>query len=315
VAFRSGASFRVIRDTVYRPQSDRSVGRTSLLRRVCVGAALSVALVVFGTICLLWSVLAGPLLLLPKRLGQPLGRGGIRWGFRLFFVILRVIGVGRFDVSGLRTLRADVPVVLAPNHPSLLDALLIVAYVPRVVCVLKAALLNNLFLGTGARLAGYIRHEPPRSMIRSAVEQLALGNSVLLFPEGTRTTAPPLNPLQAGVGIIAEQAGVPIQALIIEVDTPYASKGNSLLRNPSLPFRYAVRLGERQPPPDDVRQSMAELERHLRQTLGAPGRGGWLAAAGNGAAPPAPRTRRPARRSLPARAAQRSTATTQSEGH
>src|SRR5205807_382201 len=108
-------------------------------------------------------------------------------------------------------------------------------------------------LGAGARLGRYIRHDPPRRMIHEAVAELRRGGIVLLFPEGTRTTHPPINTLQAGVGMIAKEAGVSVQTLIIETDSPYARKGWSLFRRPSMPIAYRARLARRLDPPVDVR--------------------------------------------------------------
>jgi 1-acyl-sn-glycerol-3-phosphate acyltransferase len=144
--------------------------------------------------------------------------------------------------------------------------------------VMKSSLLNNVFLGAGARLARYIRHDPPRRMIHSAIAELDRGGMVLLFPEGTRTTRSPINALQSGVGIIAKGAGVPVQTLIIETDSPCLSKGWPLFRPPAMPITYRVRLGRRFDPPSDVRRFTAELEQYYRQELADAPQKQWLEA-------------------------------------
>jgi 1-acyl-sn-glycerol-3-phosphate acyltransferase len=238
---------------------------------------LFVGLAVLGALCLAWTALALPLLLLlPGRRGELLGRLGIVAGFRLFIGSLRLLGLYRLDLSALRALRNAPPMVLAPNHPSVIDALLIIAREPRVSCVMKTSLRNNLFLGAGARLAGYIRHEPPRQMIHDAIAELARGGIVLLFPEGTRTRRAPINVLQAGVGIIAKNAAVPVQTLIIETDSPYASKGWSLFRPPRFPITCRMQLGRRFEPPSDVRDFTLELEAYFRDTLDGALQNQWL---------------------------------------
>ena len=238
-----------------------------------------VSLTFLGVTCLAWTVLALPMLLvLPARLGERCGRLGILGGFRLYIWSLRLMGAYRFDLRALRALRDGPPMVLAPNHPSLIDAVLITAHEPRVACVMKSSLLNNVFLGAGARLARYIRHDPPRRMIHSAIAELDRGGMVLLFPEGTRTTRSPINALQSGVGIIAKGAGVPVQTLIIETDSPCLSKGWPLFRPPAMPITYRVRLGRRFDPPSDVRRFTAELEQYYRQELADAPQKQWLEA-------------------------------------
>jgi len=237
------------------------------------------SLTLLAAICLSWTVLALPLLwLLPARAAQRCGRLGILAGFRLYVWSLRLMGIYRLDLRALRALHDGPPVVLAPNHPSLIDALLIIAHEPRVACVMKSSLMNNVFLGAGARLARYIRSEPPRRMIHDAIAELRRGGIVLLFPEGTRTTRAPINALQAGVGIIAKEAGVAVQTLIIETDSPVLSKGWSLFRRPPMPINYQMRLGRRFDPPTDARAFMTQLDQYLRTELASASQNHWIEA-------------------------------------
>jgi 1-acyl-sn-glycerol-3-phosphate acyltransferase len=229
------------------------------------------SLTLLGLLCLGWTLLALPLWwLLPPRAGARCGRGVILVGFRAYVWTLRLLGAYRLDLRALEALRRGPPVVIAPNHPSLIDALFVVA------CVMKSALMNNVFLGAGARLARYIPNEPPRRMITNAVAQLAEGSSVLLFPEGTRTVEAPINPLTGSVAIIAKHARVPVQTLIIEQDRPVLSKGWSLFRPPTLPVRYRMRLGRCFEPRDDVRELTRELEQYFREQLAASPQNRWI---------------------------------------
>src|SRR5579863_9765533 len=251
----------------------------SMLANLRNAVMLYGSLTLLGLICLSWTVLALPLLLLlPARPGRWCGRLGILVGFRFYVWSLRAMGCYRYDLRALRTLRHGPPVVLAPNHPSLIDALLIIAHEPRVAVVMKSALMNNVFLGPGARLARYIRSDPPRRMIHEAVEELGRGGIVLLFPEGTRSTRAPINALQAGVGIIARRANVAVQTLIIEIDSPFLSKGWPLFRRPVFPVRYRMRLGRRFEPTADVREFVVKLDEYFHAALAGAPQNDWLEA-------------------------------------
>ena len=234
-------------------------------------------LVWLGLICLSWSVLALACYpLLPRRWGTAFGRFGIMSGFRLFAWTLSASGAYRLDLSAIDALRGGPPVLLVPNHPSLIDALLILTRHPNIVCVMKKELLRNIFLGAGSRLARYIPSGQPRQMIKECVAELGQGGTVLLFPEGTRTTRVPLNPLTGSAGVIAKHAQVPVQMLIIETDSPYLSKGWTLFRVPSLPITYRVRLGKRYDPPRNAAAFMEELEREFRAELADAPQNFWL---------------------------------------
>ena len=239
--------------------------------------ALYTSLTLLGVICLTWCGLSLPLyFLLPPELGTAVGRRGISAGFRLYAWSLSITGSYRLDLSALDALRGGPPVILAPNHPCLIDALLILTRHPNIVCVMKAELMRNVFLGSGSRLARYVRNESSRQMVKESVAHLRRGGVLLLFPEGTRTTRAPINSLVASAGLIAKHADVPVQTVIIETDSPYLSKGWPLFRRPSLPITYRIRLGQRFPPPRDVAAFTAELAEYYRGQLAGALQSRWL---------------------------------------
>jgi len=239
--------------------------------------ALYSSLTLLGLICLAWTVFAIPLyFILPRRMGTAVGRRGIMTGFRLYAWSLSLTRAYRLDLRDIDALRQGPPVILAPNHPSLIDALLILTRHPNIVCVMKSALMRNVFLGSGSRLARYVRNESSRQMIKESVAHLREGGVLLLFPEGTRTIRSPINPLVASVGLIAKHAQVPVQTLVIETDSPFLSKGWPLFKRPDLPVVYRVRLGKRFAPPADVAAFTAELERYYRQELEGALQSRWL---------------------------------------
>jgi 1-acyl-sn-glycerol-3-phosphate acyltransferase len=226
------------------------------------------SLLLFALLCLGWSLLALPLsALLPPAPGRRLGRLGIRAGFRMYLRWLALVGAYRFDLAELERLRDCGPLLLAPNHPSLIDAVLVAACVPDLSCIMKSELMGNILLGPGARLARYIRNDSPHQMVREAIGELRRGGTVLLFPEGTRTVRQPVNALCKSVGVIARHARVPVQTLLIESSSDFLGKGCPLWARPSLPIGYRVRLGRRFDPPRDPAAFQQELERYYRSEL------------------------------------------------
>ena len=239
--------------------------------------ALYSSLTLLGLICLTWSLFALPLyFILPREIGTRVGRCGIMRGFRLYAWSLSVTRTYRLDLRAIDSLRDGPSMILAPNHPALIDALLILTRHPNIVCVMKAALMKNIFLGSGSRLARYVPNEYSRQMVKESVAHLHRGCLLLLFPEGTRTLRMPINSLVGSVGLIAKHAAVPVQTLIIETDSPFLSKGWPLFRRPTLPIVYRVRLGKRFDPPQDVPAFTAELDRYYRDELENALQNRWL---------------------------------------
>ncbi len=228
-----------------------------------------VGVLVFAGVFLSWSLLALVLRpLLPIRIGRVLGRAYIMAGFRTCLGCLALSGRFHFDLSELDALRDEKSLIIASNHPSLWDVVLIVSRLPDVACIMKAELVSNIFLGGGARLARYIRNESPRQMITESVKDLQDGSHLLLFPEGTRTVQQPINQLKRSIGLIACRARVPVQMVFIETESRFLGKDWPLSRKPMLPIRYRVRLGRRFIPPEDSTKFMAEFEQHFIHELG-----------------------------------------------
>ncbi len=225
----------------------------------------------FGVICLSWTLIALVLqVVMPRESGRRLGRLGIMYGFRLFLSSLELSGRFKFDLRALDALRDENALVIAPNHPSLWDVVLVGSRLPDVACVMKAEIVGNLFLGAGARLARYIHNQSLRQMIVLAIADLQRGSHVLLFPEGTRTVGGPIGPLKGAIGIIAHRAAAPVQTVFIETDSPFLTKGWPVHKMPPLPMHYRIRLGQRFDPPTDSATLMTALEQYFLQQLAVP---------------------------------------------
>jgi 1-acyl-sn-glycerol-3-phosphate acyltransferase len=239
--------------------------------------ALYSSLLLLAIICLTWSLFAIPLyFVLPPRLGTKVGRAGITYGFRLYAWSLAITRTYHLDIKAVDSLRGGPPVILAPNHPALIDALLILTRHPNLVCVMKSQLMRNIFLGSGSRLARYVRNDSSRQMVKESVAHLQRGGILLLFPEGTRSTHFPINSLVGSVGLIAKHAQVPVQTLIIETDSPFLSKGWPLFKRPQLPITYKLRLGRRFEAPSDVPAFTASLAGYYKEELQNSLQARWL---------------------------------------
>ncbi|MDR7093524.1 lysophospholipid acyltransferase family protein [Hydrogenophaga laconesensis] len=256
------------------PVSAMASQPASLLWSVYEHIAMVLGLSSLAVICLTWTPLALALYpVLPTPLGRWLGRQAIMRGFRLYVTILRTLCACRFDLSEIDTLRDQGPMVIAANHPSLLDAVLITSRLPDAVCFMKAELMDNPLFGAGARMARYVRNDHLLSAVQICRRELEQGAQLVIFPEGTRTVGypeNPLNPLSRSTALIASRAGVPVQTLIIEFSSPYLGKGWPLWRRPSLPLTCRVRLGKRFDVPRDARAFTAELDAHFRSELDTP---------------------------------------------
>ena len=226
-------------------------------------------LLFFAVICLAWSLPASVLRhLLPRRTAEKIGQFAIMVVFRIYLFVVRASGLVKCDLTALDALRGE-PLIITTNHPALIDVVLIGSRLPRMVCVLKANLLDNPLLGGGASMAGYIRNDSTGNLIRRAAIATREGSQLLIFPEGTRTVQEPVNPFKGGFGLVAQKSGVPIQTAFIEASSPFLGKHWPLLKKPEFPLVYRVRLGERFQPGGDVKKFVADLEDYYRREMSA----------------------------------------------
>jgi 1-acyl-sn-glycerol-3-phosphate acyltransferase len=188
----------------------------------------------------------------------------------LFFVrYLRAGGLIELDASSLSGLRGCRGVIVAANHPCLLDAVLLVSQLPRAVCLMKGSLARNIVLSGTARLAGYIHNQSGLGLVKKCGERLAEGSSLLVFPEGTRTAGGKLLPFKMGFALIAVSTRSPVQTVFITADSNYLGKGWPFFKKPVFPLRYMLRLGQRfQPEPGEGAKRFGQkVENYFKETL------------------------------------------------
>ena len=230
--------------------------------------ALYISLAVFGVGGILFSLLGAVLYpLLPRRFGARLGRFLITCIFWPYLVFIQSTGLFKCDISALDALSNDDAMVIVPNHPGLIDVVLVGSRLTKIVCIMKKEIQDNILFGGGSRLAGYIRNDSTGNMVRAAVAELKQGSQLLIFPEATRTAVQPVNKFTGTFALIARRAGVPVQTVFIEYTSAFLGKGWPLWKKPQFPLTFRVTLGKRFEVGADTMAFVGELENYFRERL------------------------------------------------
>jgi 1-acyl-sn-glycerol-3-phosphate acyltransferase len=195
----------------------------------------------------------------------------IHWHFALFHWWCHVAGLVHVRYHGFDRLPTG-GLVLAANHPALIDITCLLARVPEAVCIFKPAIRRNPIMGAAARRAGYLASDGGHDLVRRAADQVAAGSTLVVFPEGTRT--PPggkLLPLKPGFVLIARRAGAPVQLVRITTDSNVLTKGRAWWRPPQLPARVEVTAGPliATDTAASVEELAAEIDRWFREPAGS----------------------------------------------
>ncbi len=142
---------------------------------------------------------------------------------RLWTIHLLWMGGVKIEVNGLEKLDPAKRYVFISNHQSALDIPAIIAGLKHYVSfIAKKELFMIPFFGWGISAMGHIRIDrsnprKARSSLDKAVEQLNKFNtSLILFPEGTRSSDGQLGEFKQGSFALALQAGVQMVPLTIK---------------------------------------------------------------------------------------------------
>jgi 1-acyl-sn-glycerol-3-phosphate acyltransferase len=149
--------------------------------------------------------------------------------------VLWAVGV-KIRVHGMENVSAKEPRIFASNHVSWFDVPALASTLPRNRFVAKAELFKVPIFGRAMRSAGMIEIQRDNrkaafGAYEVAADRIRDGNSVVVFPEGTRGHAYPLRPFKKGPFVLAIAAGVPIVPIILHGSIEIMRKG-SLLAHP-----------------------------------------------------------------------------------
>lgn len=144
--------------------------------------------------------------------------------FDFFCRTMRFLKVIDYHFDNLAALKKDKHSLIVANHPSLIDYVLIASQLPQCDCLVKASIWRNPFIKGIVKAAGYIPNSDPESLLETCNQRLQQGNVLLIFPEGTRTTATTAPKLQRGAAQIAIRSQVNIRVIHITVSPSFLTK-------------------------------------------------------------------------------------------
>jgi len=178
----------------------------------------------------------------------------------------------RLKVSGLHNLPDAGGALIACNHQSYLDPIMIGATSRRpVVFMARDTLFRNRLFAWLIRKCNTFpvrRGALDRKALQTAVEKLRAGRLLLLFPEGRRTDDGSIKELHSGAMVLAHKGNVPIVPAVVNGTFEAWPRTRRLFRCKPVSITY----GEPMPPPDAATRESYErvslqLQHRLKQML------------------------------------------------
>ena len=157
---------------------------------------------------------------------------------------------GKYRVEGMENIPKRGPVILAPNHASFLDPPLVGVALRRPIWFMSK---EELFLvPIFGKLMPYFQGFPvrrgtaDRAALRKALELLARGEIVLIFPEGERSKDGRLKPPELGISMVALRSRATVIPVAITGSREMLPPGAKQLKRGQLRVLYGapVDLGD-----------------------------------------------------------------------
>lgn len=190
----------------------------SSINRVWRLAMTGFCFALFGVGGLLLSLVWFNLLLIVQRdcaKRRRLARRSISASFRFFMNVMRLTGVLDYRIDNLDALRSERGCLVIANHPTLIDYVILASVMPETDCLVKSALLRNPFVSGVIRAADYLINSEADTLLAASQQRLAQGDTLLIFPEGTRTRVGEAMTLQRGAANIAVRCNSDLRVVVI----------------------------------------------------------------------------------------------------
>lgn len=169
----------------------------------------------------------------------------------------------RFKAEGKKKIPVSSPAIIASNHTSYVDPFILAAISPRPVSFMaKEELFRMPLIGMiTKRLHAFPvrRGRSDRMAIKKALEVLAQGKALGIFPEGTRCRLEgKLGPVEEGMALLALKTNAPVVPVAIIGSDKIIPEGKKMPRFP----RITARVGE-VIRPDDILLSEKEKRKKI----------------------------------------------------
>lgn len=181
-----------------------------------------------------------------KPLRQKISSAIIKHTWRVYILIMRMLGVMRLRVEGAEILQAERGAIIIANHPSLIDIVVLVSLMSNARCIVKQAVWDNPFMRSAVRSAGYIPNtDDPLELIKKCRQSLNEGGNIIIFPEGSRTVPGQPLKMQRGFAHLACTLQAPLRLVEVRCTPPTLLKGQKWYDIPRTRPIFSIRVAER----------------------------------------------------------------------
>lgn len=139
-------------------------------------------------------------------------------------------------IEGLEHVRPDQPQIFMANHQSFFDIFALDGFLPvQLRWVAKSSLFHIPFVGWAMRAAGSIpvdrgNRKNAYQAFLATIAKLKAGNSIVIFPEGTRSVDGTIGPFKKGGPLLSVRSGAPLVPVTLVGTRSIIKKGSGIIK-------------------------------------------------------------------------------------
>ena len=188
--------------------------------------------------------------------------------FKFFVGLMGGLGIFNFNIKDKQAFANMKGKLVLANHPTLIDVVILISLIPNADCVVKAHLFSNPFMRGVIKSTGYISNECPEGLLRDCGASLAAGNTLIIFPEGTRTTPGEALKFKRGAANIALRCQAQIETVLIHVNPSTLTKSEMWYQVAPQQAKFDLALTQgRLMVPEVDEASLSQMSRSFTHTM------------------------------------------------
>ena len=170
-------------------------------------------------------------------------------------------------IEGLEHFRKDESYVIVANHQSIADIMVMFTTFRQFRWVSKHTVFYVPFMGWMMRMANYVGirrgdRDSRKKMMNACRDHLQMGNSIMIFPEGTRSENREIKPFKRGAFQLAVETDRPLLPIILEGTHDALPKDTWVFQQPG---KQLLQIRVLPPvPPATLDHDPERLKNHLR---------------------------------------------------
>ena len=184
--------------------------------------------------------------------------------WKYFTELMKKTGLIKVNFTNPEKLNNPHGKIIVANHPSFIDIVILIGFLPNTLCIAKKEIKRNLFMGNIVKSLYLINDEDNAEMLEESSEILNQGYNIIIFPTGTRTTDGEDLKLHKGAAVMALHTGADIIPIHISCDTKFLAKHQNFYDAGDKTPTYTITVNNEIKTSDFKEQNLTQIQKRNR---------------------------------------------------